>query len=92
MDSGKLFKEDCDIVPRLDKSLSYMQWGGYNDLPNSIPDLIESDEMLSTCQICYGSGLRYNVESGTKDAHYATSAERSVAKGVSGSAPNIMPR
>ena len=45
VDSGKVFKEDCDIVPTvINKSLSYMPWGGDNEMPYNILDLIESDE------------------------------------------------
>ena len=68
-DSGKVFKEDVDIVPTIiDKSLSYIPWGGDNNMPYHIIDLIESDETLATCQmfnaeVCYGSGLQYNTDS-----------------------------
>ena len=61
-DSGKVFKEDVDIVPTIiDKSLSYIPWGADNSMPYHIIDLIESDETLITCQmfnaeVCYGSG------------------------------------
>ena len=72
VDSGKVFKDDVDICPVIiDKKLSYIPWGGDNNLPYHILDLIESDETLSTCQqfnaeVCYGSGLRYNVDESTK--------------------------
>ena len=72
VDSGKVFKEDTDIVPVIiDERLSYVPWGGDNALPYNILNLIESDETLSTCQqfnaeVCYGSGLRYNVDESTK--------------------------
>ena len=72
IDSSKVFKEDTDIVPVIiDERLSYMPWGGDNELPYNILNLIESDETLSTCQqfnaeVCYGSGLRYNVDQCTK--------------------------
>ena len=72
VDSGKVFKEDCDIVPTvIGKSLSYMPWGGDNMMPYNTLKLIEDDETLSTCQqfnaeVCYGSGLRYNVDDCTK--------------------------
>ncbi len=62
VDSGKVFKEDVDMVPTIiDKSLSYMPWGGDNMMPYNILKLIEDDETLSTCQqfnaeVCYGSG------------------------------------
>ena len=65
VDSGKVFKDDVDICPVIiDKKLSYVPWGGDNNLPYHILDLIESDETLSTCQqfnaeVCYGSGLNY---------------------------------
>ena len=33
-DSGKVFKEDVDIVPVIiDKTLSYVPWGGDNEMP-----------------------------------------------------------
>ncbi len=70
-DSGKVFKEDVDIVPTIiDKSLSYIPWGADNNMPYHIIDLIESDETLATCQmfnaeVCYGSGLQYNTDSCT---------------------------
>ncbi len=66
VDSGKVFKEDVNMVPTIiDKSLSYMPWGGDNMMPYNILKLIEDDETLSTCQqfnaeVCYGSGLRLN--------------------------------
>ena len=72
VDSGKVFKEDIDIVPTIiDDTLSYMPWGGDNELPYNLLNLIESDETLSTCQqfnaeVCYGSGLRYIVDQCTK--------------------------
>ncbi len=72
VDSGKVFKDDVDICPVIiDKKLSYIPWGGDNNLPYHILDLIESDETLSTCkqfnaEVCYGSGLRYNVDESTK--------------------------
>ena len=68
VDSGKVFKEDVDIVPTIiDDTLSYMPWGGDNAMPYNILELIESDETLSTCQmfnaeVCYGSGLEYNTD------------------------------
>ncbi len=68
VDSGKVFKEDVDMVPTIiDKSLSYMPWGGDNMMPYNILKLIEDDETLSTCQqfnaeVCYGSGLKYNTD------------------------------
>ena len=49
-DSGKVFKEDVDIVPVIiDKTLSYVPWGGDNEMPYDILRLIEDDETLATC-------------------------------------------
>ena len=54
VDSGKVFKEDTDIVPVIvDDTLSYVPWGGDNALPYNILELIESDETLSTCSRTY---------------------------------------
>lgn len=67
VNSSSVFKEDVDIVPTIvDDSLSYIPWGGDNNMPFDILKLIEDDETLSTCQIfnaevCFGSGLRYDT-------------------------------
>ena len=72
VDSGKVFREDGEIVPvTLSSGIQYMPWGGDNLLPYHVLDMIESDETLSTCQIfnaevCYGNGLQYNTEACTK--------------------------
>ena len=64
VNSATVFKEDGDIVPTIvDETLSYIPWGGDNQLPFNIINLIEKDETLSTCQlfnaeICFGSGLQ----------------------------------
>ena len=67
VNSSSVFKENVDIVPTIiyDK-LSYIPWGGDNQMPFDILDLIEKDETLATCQcfnaeVCYGSGLRYDT-------------------------------
>lgn len=67
VDSASVFKEDVDIVPTIvDDSLSYIPWGGDNQMPFDILNLIEKDETLATCQcfnaeVCYGAGLRYDT-------------------------------
>ena len=67
VNSQSVFKEDVDIVPTIvDDRLSYMPWGGDNQMPFDILSLVEKDETLATCQIfnaevCYGSGLRYDT-------------------------------
>lgn len=66
VNSATVFKEETDITPvPVTNTLSYMPWGGDNELPYNIIDLIESDETLATCQqfnaeVCYGSGLVYD--------------------------------
>lgn len=68
VDSAKVFREDGDIIPiTLSENLQYMPWGGDNQMPYHILDMIEADETLSTCQIfnaevCYGNGLKYNSD------------------------------
>lgn len=68
VDSAKVFRDDGDIIPiTLSENLQYMPWGGDNQMPYHILDLIEADETLSTCQIfnaevCYGNGLKYNSD------------------------------
>lgn len=67
VNSSSVFKEDIDIVPTIvNDTLSYIPWGGDNQMPFDILNLIEKDETLATCQIfnaevCYGSGLRYDT-------------------------------
>ena len=69
VNSSAVFKEDVDIVPVIiDDTLSYVPWGGDNNMPFDILKLIEDDETLSTCQmfnaeVCFGSGLRYDTAS-----------------------------
>ena len=65
VNSQSVFKEDVDIVPTIiDDSLSYVPWGGDNQMPFDLLSLVEKDETLATCQcfnaeVCYGSGLQY---------------------------------
>ena len=47
-----VFKEDGDISPVVvNANLAYMPWGGDNQMPYNVIDLIESDETLATCQL-----------------------------------------
>ena len=67
VNSASVFREDVDIVPTIvDDTLSYIPWGGDNQMPFDLLALVEKDETLATCQIfnaevCYGSGLRYDT-------------------------------
>ena len=65
VNSASVFKEDVDMVPTIiDDTLSYVPWGGDNQVPFDLLALVEKDETLATCQcfnaeVCYGSGLQY---------------------------------
>lgn len=62
VNSASVFREDVDIVPTIvDDTLSYIPWGGDNQMPFDLLALVEKDETLATCQcfnaeVCYGSG------------------------------------
>ncbi len=67
VNSATVFREDVDVVPTIvDDTLSYVPWGGDNQMPFDLLALVEKDETLATCQcfnaeVCYGSGLRYDT-------------------------------
>ena len=69
--TSEVFKEEHNIAPVIiNDKMKYIPWGGDNQMPYNIIDLIESDETLSTCQmfnaeVCYGSGLVYDTEQAT---------------------------
>ena len=72
VDRDKVFKEGEDILPVvIDETLSYVPWGGDNEMPYDILRLIECDETLATCQIingegCYNRGLEYSAAMSTR--------------------------
>ena len=69
--TSEVFKEKHNIAPIIiNDKMKYIPWGGDNQMPYNIIDLIESDETMSTCQmfnaeVCYGSGLVYDTEQAT---------------------------
>ena len=69
--TSEVFKEEHNIAPIIiNDRMKYITWGGDNQMPYNIIDLIESDETMSTCQmfnaeVCYGSGLVYDTELAT---------------------------
>lgn len=71
--SASVFKEDVDIIPtKISDNIEYIPWGGDNNMPFNILNLIEQDETISTCQmfnaeVCYGSGLKYNCDNASAD-------------------------
>lgn len=83
VNSASVFKEDVDILPiPIDDQLSYVPWGGDNQMPFDILKLIEDDETLSTCQmsnaeVCFGSGLRYDTCLATAASSRNASCRRS---------------
>ncbi len=66
--TNEIFRESgCFNTSETPDGKKYVTWGGNNNLPYDIVNLIEGDETLSTCQIfnaevCYGAGLRYCTE------------------------------
>lgn len=66
------FREDADMQTDVTvDGHEFVPWGTDNAMPYDIIDLIEGDETLSTCQVfnsevCYGSGLQYNVGQASK--------------------------
>ena len=81
VNSSAVFKEDVDIVPVIiDDTLSYVPWGGDNNMPFDILKLIEDDETLSTCQMFKSfakSGRHFIV--GCTPSAYATPLQCSMA-------------
>lgn len=73
--TSEVFKEEHNIAPIIiNDKMKYIPWGGDNQMPYNIIDLIESDETMSTCQmfnaeVCYGSGLVYNTDQATAQVH-----------------------
>ena len=69
--TSEVFKEEHNIAPIIiNDRMKYIPWGGDNQMPYNIINLIESDETMSTCQmfnaeVCYGSGLVYDTELAT---------------------------
>ena len=55
--TSEVFKEEHNITPIIiNDKMKYIPWGGDNQMPYNIIDLIESDDTMSTCQMfgsCY---------------------------------------
>lgn len=50
--TSEVFKEEYNIAPIIiNDRMKYIPWGGDNQMPYNIIDLIESDETMSTCQM-----------------------------------------
>ena len=61
--TSEVFKEEHNIAPIIiNDKMKYIPWGGDNQMPYNIIDLIESDETMSTCQmfnaeVCSSHGI-----------------------------------
>ena len=70
VNSASVFREDVDIVPTIvDDSLSYVPWGGDNNMPFDILKLIEDDETL---ELCLTAATRWIFPFGKPMAKYFT--------------------
>lgn len=50
VNSAAVFREEVDIVPTIvDDTLSYVPWGGDNQMPFDLLALVEKDETMATC-------------------------------------------
>ena len=50
--TSEVFKEEHNIAPVIiNDKMKYIPWGGDNQMPYNIIDLIEFGETMSTCQI-----------------------------------------
>ena len=72
VNSSAVFKEDVDIVPVIiDDTLSYMPWGGDNNMPFDILKLIEDDEQTGIEDVAASkqvASVEYYSVSGIKNA------------------------
>ena len=82
VNSSSVFKEDVDMVPTIvDDALSYVPWGGDNQMPFDLLALVEKDETLEICQcfnaeVCYGEGLQHYARINTGDIGKANGRHR----------------
>lgn len=64
--ASSVFREDNKVTPVPVKDDVYViPWGCNNQMPYDIINLVEKDEVITTCQefqseVCYGSGLEYD--------------------------------
>ena len=86
---ASVFREDVDIVPTIvDDSLSYVPWGGDNNMPFDILKLIEDDEQTGIEDVAASkqvASVEYYLVSGIKNAEPVDGVNIKVVRYTDGS-------
>ena len=89
VNSSSVFKEDVDIVPVvIDDTLSYVPWGGDNNMPFDILKLIEDDEQTGIEDVAASkqvASVEYYSVSGIKNAEPVDGVNIKVVRYTDGS-------
>ena len=89
VNSSSVFKEDVDIVPTIvDDSLSYIPWGGDNNMPFDILKLIEEGEQTGIEDVAASkqvASVEYYSVSGIKNAEPVDGVNIKVVRYTDGS-------
>lgn len=86
---ASVFREDVDIVPTIvDDSISYVPWGGDNNMPFDILKLIEDDEQTGVEDVVASkqvASVEYYSVSGIKNAEPVDGVNIKVVRYTDGS-------
>ena len=86
---ASVFREDVDIVPTIvDDSISYVPWGGDNNMPFDILKLIEDDEQTGVEDVAASkqvASVEYYSVSGIKNAEPVDGVNIKVVRYTDGS-------
>ena len=86
---ASVFREDVDIVPTIvDDSLSYVPWGGDNNMPFDILKLIEEGEQTGVEDVAASkqvASVEYYLVSGIKNAEPVDGVNIKVVRYTDGS-------
>lgn len=86
---ASVFREDVDIVPTIvDDSISYVPWGGDNNMPFDILKLIEDDEQTGIEDVAASkqvASVEYYSVSGIKNAEPVDGVNIKVVRYTDGS-------
>ena len=89
VNSASVFREDVDIVPTIvDDSLSYVPWGGDNNMPFDILKLIEEGEQTGIEDVAASkqvASVEYYSVSGIKNAEPVDGVNIKVVRYTDGS-------
>ena len=89
VNSASVFREDVDIVPTIvDDSLSYVPWGGDNNMPFDILKLIEDGEQTGVEDVAASkqvASVEYYSVSGIKNAEPVDGVNIKVVRYTDGS-------